>query len=189
MKAITYCFICLLVLACSDGKQPLTGETSWQRDMNAMFKDASVSPLSEKDRKSFSGLKFFKVDSSFVVQAFIERTPDSEFFDMMTTTGDVNRERIYGVLHFELKGVMYKLNVYQGEEALASLNNKNYLFLPFLDDTNGETTYGGGRYIDLRIPSGDSINIDFNKAYQPYCAYCERDIPDCSFLMWFQVSF
>jgi uncharacterized protein (DUF1684 family) len=48
------------------------------------------------------------------------------------------------------------------------------LFLPFLDNTNGDTTYGGGRYIDLRIPEGDTIEIDFNKAYNPYCAYNSR---------------
>ena len=47
----------------------------------------------------------------------------------------------------------------------------DYLFLPFLDLTNGKTTYSGGRYIDLRIPEGDTIIIDFNKAFNPYCAY------------------
>ena len=51
---------------------------------------------------------------------------------------------------------------------------EDYLFLPFLDDTNGDTTYGGGRYIDLRIPEGNTIEIDFNKAYNPYCAYNEK---------------
>jgi uncharacterized protein (DUF1684 family) len=51
---------------------------------------------------------------------------------------------------------------------------EDYLFLPFLDDTNGETTYGGGRYIDLRIPKGDSMEIDFNRAYNPYCVYNDK---------------
>ena len=51
---------------------------------------------------------------------------------------------------------------------------EDYLFLPFLDDTNGEESYGGGRYIDCRIPEGDTIEIDFNKAYNPYCAYNEN---------------
>ena len=48
---------------------------------------------------------------------------------------------------------------------------EDYLFLPFLDDTNGEESYGGGRYIDLKIPEGDQMTIDFNTAYNPYCAY------------------
>ena len=166
--------ICWLVLGCSDGKQPLKGNTPWQREMNALFKDASVSPLTDEDRKVFTGLDFFTVDSTYVTEAYLERTPASEFIDMKTTTGEVNRQRIYGIIHFKLKKVTHKLKVYQGEEALASLNNRDYLFLPFFDDTNGETTYGGGRYIDLRIPDGDSLTIDFNKAYQPYCAYNER---------------
>ena len=51
---------------------------------------------------------------------------------------------------------------------------KDYLFLPFMDDTNGEQTYAGGRYIDLRIPEGNTLKIDFNKAYNPYCAYNEK---------------
>ena len=51
---------------------------------------------------------------------------------------------------------------------------EDYLFLPFIDDTNGEESYGGGRYIDLRIPEGDTIVIDFNKSYNPYCAYNDK---------------
>jgi uncharacterized protein (DUF1684 family) len=51
---------------------------------------------------------------------------------------------------------------------------EDYLFLPFLDDTNGETSYAGGRYLDLRIPKNDLIILDFNETYNPYCAYNER---------------
>ena len=51
---------------------------------------------------------------------------------------------------------------------------EDYLFLPFLDNTNGEESYGGGRYVEARIPEGDTIIIDFNKAYNPYCAYNEK---------------
>ena len=50
----------------------------------------------------------------------------------------------------------------------------DHLFLPFTDNTNGVETYGGGRYIDLKIPAGNTINIDFNKAYNPYCAYSDK---------------
>jgi uncharacterized protein (DUF1684 family) len=64
--------------------------------------------------------------------------------------------------------------VYQGEEALQKEDGSNYLFLPFMDDTNGSSTYAGGRYIDLTIPEGDTLQIDFNSAYNPYCAYNEN---------------
>ena len=173
MRRILLGLFLLLVLNCDSGKEPLLGETEWQREMNAAFKDASKSPLKDSDRKSFKGLPFFKFDSSYVVTAFLKRTPDSPFFKMKTTTDDVNMERVYGVLSFSLNGMDHELEVYQSEESLNSFNNTDYLFLPFLDDTNGETTYGGGRYIDLRIPQGDSIIINFNRAYNPYCVYNE----------------
>ncbi|MBT8253247.1 MAG: DUF1684 domain-containing protein [Flavobacteriaceae bacterium] len=164
----------LLLQSCQSEKSPLKGETEWQRNMNGMFKDASKSPLLENDLRSFVGLQFFPVDSAFVVNADLRRTPDTEFFNMRTTTDAVNRERVFGQLHFKLKGQNFVLNVYQGEETISAFDNRDYLFLPFLDDTNGEETYGGGRYLDLKIPEGDSITIDFNKAYHPYCVYNER---------------
>jgi uncharacterized protein (DUF1684 family) len=63
------------------------------------------------------------------------------------------------------------LNVYQSHTLREKEGYKDYLFLPFTDLTNGNETYGSGRYIDLRIPERETIIIDFNKAYNPYCAY------------------
>ena len=93
---------------------------------------------------------------------------------MKTTTDRTSKERVFGVIEFELKGERYTLNIYQGEDSLKDEAYKDYLFLPFLDATNGEETYGGGRYIDLRIPDGDTIIIDFNKAYNPLCVYNKK---------------
>jgi uncharacterized protein (DUF1684 family) len=81
---------------------------------------------------------------------------------------------VYGILTFELKGTTFKLNVYQGKDNLEDPDYVDYLFLPFLDLTNGETSYGGGRYIDLRIPDRDSLQIDFNKSYNPLCVYNKK---------------
>jgi hypothetical protein len=142
--------------------------------MNANFKDATKSPLKAGDRKQFSGLDFFKFDSTFIVKAELKRTPNSEWFKMQSTTGDTTNERVYGVLSFVLKGQSFTLNVYQGKAMMTREGFEDYLFLPFTDHTNGESTYGGGRYIDLRIPEGDGIEIDFNTAYNPYCAYNEK---------------
>jgi hypothetical protein len=80
----------------------------------------------------------------------------------------------YGIVTFNLKRNAYRLNVYQNQDLMKKEGYEDYLFLPFLDDTNGEESYGGGRYIDLRIPEGDEVVIDFNKAYNPYCAYNEK---------------
>jgi len=174
MKKLFIVFSFLIALGCSDGKTPITAETEWQKLQNANFKDATKSPLTKQDRKEFNGLNFYKFDSTLVVVASLNRTPDSQWFQMRTTTERKSKERVYGILTFELQGIEFNLNVYQGEENMQTSGFENYLFLPFLDLTNGETSYGGGRYIDLNIPEGNSIIIDFNKAYNPLCVYNEK---------------
>ncbi len=164
----------ITTLSCAQDKKPVQGQSEWQLKMNADFKDATKSPLLTKDRKQFDGLDFFDFNDSYIVQAQLTRTPNTEFFNMRTTTDRVSQERVYGILTFKLNGKAYKLNVYQGKENMQTEGYEDYLFLPFLDNTNGGTSYGGGRYIDLRIPEGDSIDIDFNKSYNPYCVYNEK---------------
>jgi uncharacterized protein (DUF1684 family) len=174
MRALVGLLLLMSFVSCTQSKKEVLGETSFQKKMNSEFKDASKSPLKEKDLKNFEGLDFFKFDSTFVVKATLKRTPDSEWFNMKTTTDRLSKERVFGILSFELKGKLYELNVYQGEELMATEGFEDYLFLPFLDDTNGNMSYGGGRYIDLRIPEVDTIEIDFNTAYNPYCTYNEK---------------
>ena len=172
MRNIQFLLLIVLVLiGCEPKKQPILGDTEWQRQQNADFKDASKSPLTNKDRKSFRSLDFFPFDSTYIVSAKLKVTPDMPFFKMKTTTDRLSEERVYGIVSFILNGKSYQLNVYQGKENLEDPEYVDYLFLPFLDDTNGGTSYGGGRYIDLRIPESDRISIDFNKAYNPLCVY------------------
>ncbi|WP_299336063.1 DUF1684 domain-containing protein [uncultured Psychroserpens sp.] len=161
-------------LSCAQDKRPIAGETEFQREINAEYKDATTSPLKDKDRKTFKGLDFFKFDSIFVVKAKFTRTPNEEVFKMKTTTSRLPEYVKYGEVEFELEGEKRQLNIYQNQGLIKKEGYEDYLFLPFLDNTNGEESYGGGRYIDMRIPEGDEIVIDFNKAYNPYCAYNER---------------
>lgn len=158
--------------SCTNKKVRIQHESAFQKRMNTLFKDASKSPLKPKDLKTFSSLSFFPIDSSFVVKAKLIPTPNSVYFDMKTTTERVSKERVFGILSFRLSDQNVELNVYQGLDSTDS--KSNYLFLPFLDDTNGLSTYGGGRYMDLTVPKMDSIWLDFNTAYNPYCAYNER---------------
>ena len=143
----------------------------FQRDMNEKFSDPERTPLSKDDLAQFKKLDFFEIDSAFLVKAHFLRTPAEAPFKMETTT---NRKPVYvkyGELYFNIKGKDFKLDVFQNQELISDSEYYNYLFLPFTDLTNGETTYSGGRYLDLRIPEGDSIFLNFNKAYNPYCAY------------------
>ncbi|MDT0608190.1 DUF1684 domain-containing protein [Croceitalea rosinachiae] len=142
--------------------------------LNGEFKNPDTSPLPDRYRKDFEGLDFFAPDTNYIIRAKFERTPDAVPFLMSTTTDEKSWEVIYGIAHFELNGLPHKLEIYQSPNLIQQKIYKNYLFLPFLDETNGEETYGGGRYIDLTIPDGDSIEINFNKAYNPYCVYNKK---------------
>ena len=173
-KCVLLLVLIYSLVSCNQGKYPISGETEFQREMNANFKDASKSPLKDKDRKHFKGLDFFAFDSTFVVVATLIRTSDSKWFDMKTTTSRVSKERVFGAVTFKINDKMYQLKVYQGMDKMETAGFENYLFLPFIDNTNGNESYGGGRYIDLRIPEGDTIIIDFNKAYNPFCVYDEK---------------
>ena len=172
MKHIIILFAILVSFSsCAQKKRPIKGETEFQRKINAEYKDASTSPLKDKYRKRFEGLDFFKVDSTYLVQAEFKRTPNEKAFKMQTTTDRLPVYVKYGELSFNLKGSTYTLNIYQNQGLIEKEGYEDYLFLPFLDETNGVESYGGGRYIDARIPEGNTIEIDFNKAYNPYCAY------------------
>lgn len=169
-----YLLFTVVIFSCSEGKEPIPGDTQYQKEVNAKFKDASTSPLKDVDRKNFKGLDFFKFDSTYVVKAKFERTPSETPFEMKTTTERLALYVKYGTVTFNLKGKDHHLNVYQNQDLINKEGYEAYLFLPFLDNTNGEDSYGGGRYIDLEIPDGNELVIDFNKAYNPLCAYNEK---------------
>lgn len=173
-KYILFFFGCIVFNSCGQEKRPILGETAYQKEQNAKFKDATTSPLKDKDRKVFKGLDFFKFDSAYVVTASFKRTPNEKVFKMKTTTDRTPEYMKYGELNFNLKGKNFTLNIYQNQGLIEEEGYEDYLFLPFLDETNGLESYGGGRYIDAKIPNGDAMIIDFNKAYNPYCAYNDK---------------
>ena len=151
--------------------QAIADILGFQEGLDRSFRDPEVSPLPDRHRAHFEGLDFFEPDTAYRVWARLERTPEALPFQMPTSTDEATAERVFGILSFSLKGAPYRLEVYQSPDLLLKEGYENYLFLPFSDRTNGAETYEGGRYIDLRIPSGDSLLLDFNKAYNPYCAY------------------
>ena len=144
---------------------------TFQLEMNQDFADSAKSPLSIDHRKAFKQLDFFPVDSAFRIEAEFIRTPFEIPFPMKTTTSRAPMYVKYGEAVFTLNKVKCKLSIYQNLELIKKEGYLDYLFLPFTDATNGDESYGGGRYIDLRIPEKGTITIDFNKAYNPYCAY------------------
>lgn len=135
------------------------------------FKKPATSPLRDL-AKGFSGNDYFEVDEDYVVTARLELTPESEPFELITS--DPAKKKLYvryAILHFTVNGQEETLEVYRSVALQGIAKYKDHLFLPFTDLTTGELTYGGGRYLDLEVPDGDTIEIDFNLAYNPYCAY------------------
>ena len=146
----------------------------FQSTLNEEYRNPETSPLPDRFRKDFESLDFFAADTSYVVEARFERTPNAIPFLMPTTTERKSKEVVYGIAYFSLNGKDRQLEIYQNEELMLEEGFEDYLFLPFTDLTNGEETYGGGRYLDLTIPKGNTIPLDFNMAYNPYCTYNKK---------------
>ncbi len=148
---------------------------AYRDTLNAFYGNPEESPLGKKGTENFDGLPYFPVRESYAVQARLELTPNTEWFEMPTTTDRKPVYRQYAIAHFELDGMKFQLPVYQSKRLMAKPGYEDYLFVPFTDHTNGFTTYGGGRYLDVRMDENPEILVlDFNKAYNPYCAYSER---------------
>lgn len=122
------------------------------------------------------GVSFFPPDTNYRVTGTFTRTEDARPFKMATTTGETAEYVEYGTFTFTLHGEEQSLTIYRRIAHLRSPLYRDLLFLPFLDATNGTSTYAGGRYLDLRI--GDiengTLTVDFNRAYNPLCVYNEE---------------
>jgi uncharacterized protein (DUF1684 family) len=127
-------------------------------------------PVKAKDMQYFN---FFEPDSTFRVKSHFTKTRSPDIFIIPTVDGKQKEYFKYGTLSFEIEGQQLQLNVYQSLALMRIPKYKNYLFIPFEDATSGKETYGGGRYLDIETTDvqGDVIILDFNKAYNPYCAF------------------
>ena len=176
MKKHSLLLILLVSLAaCSQKKEIFNDYTAsikeFQFELNTKYADKDESPLTEKDLKEFKALDFFSIDSTYKINAKFELNENPVFFEMPTTTERKPIYKTYGKATFVIDGKELVLHIYQNQDLIKMPEYKNHLFIPFTDLTNSNGTYGGGRYIDLEIPEGDTIVIDFNRAYNPYCAY------------------
>jgi len=144
-----------------------------QIELNEQYADTSASPLMEEDLKKFKSLNFFQANDAYKIKAHYLLTPDEVPFEMKTSTERLPVYRKYLQLTFLLNGQEQKLAAYQNQAFINHPEYGNSLFIPFLDETNGIESYGGGRYLDIDIPKGDcdSLLLDFNACYNPYCAY------------------
>lgn len=167
--------LCLVQFAVhAQQEDAITDIKKFQDELNAEYKNPEKSPLDVKERKKFKRHEFFAIDLKYRVVAKLDRNISHDIFQMKTSTTRVARYKKYAVATFQIDGLEYALTLYQSEDLTKLDEYKDYLFLPFLDKTSGEESYGAGRYIDMHMTDGDEIIIDFNQAYNPYCAYSNR---------------
>ncbi|TDG36534.1 DUF1684 domain-containing protein [Pedobacter changchengzhani] len=163
--------IILLLITSSATAQTFKAEIEQHRtEYKAAFLKEDNSPLKQKDLQH---LNFFDADSTYKVSAKVQILQNKKVFKMPTYNGTSKNFYRCALINFILNDQPITMTLYK---SVALANNpmyKNLLFLPFTDQTNGNETYGGGRYIDLseKEIKNDKIEIDFNKAYNPYCAY------------------
>lgn len=143
----------------------------YQKNLNDEYRDSETSPLDSSDLQRFSSLNFYSPNLEYKVVARFVKSKNAKKFKMKTSTDRTPEYIKYGEVQFVLMGKRCLLSVYQNVELSKKIGFEKYLFLPFTDLTNGETTYGGGRYLDLIIPDRKTIILNFNLAYNPYCAY------------------
>ena len=155
---------------------------SWRKNKDVDYRDKDNTMLTKDLLKGFKGLNYYDIDYSYVVEGTLIIAAEHEKITIKTSTGDTYQNIIYGKVEFSLHGRKLQLNLYQSLNAAKEGRKKKALFLPFTDLTSGEDTYGGGRYIGLTIPPDEEIIIDFNKAYNPYCAYNEKF--SCPLVPW-----
>ncbi|MCB9233761.1 MAG: DUF1684 domain-containing protein [Bacteroidia bacterium] len=175
MKCVSFCMTVFLLWGTAGWSQCDSPKyekqiAKYRKAEHQKFRDPRQSPLRENYR-AYDHLDYFPVDRKYCVEARLELTPDSPEFEMTTSSGQKKQYKKWAIARFELDGQEYALSLYTSL-ALANIPKyKDYLFLPFKDFTNGNETYGGGRYIEMHIPEGNTLVIDFNKAFNPYCAY------------------
>ena len=161
-----------MAIGCAEKPKTYQDEISaFRAEKDAAFKSGSESPIPEAQRAAFTGLRYFDVDPRFRVPAALTQSEmSSQIIEMDTTAGNRDRFRVIGKLEFTLEGTKYSLTAFVAEKA----TDARRLFVPFGDTTNRKDTYGGGRYLDLFRSSTGLYDLDFNRAYHPFCVYDVR---------------
>lgn len=137
--------------------------TEMRRHKDHFFKSDPHSPLSAAQRRAFTGLQYYPENPALRFDVKLDRSTNPEQVRMQTSTGEVQQYFRFGTFNFEVDGQQATLTIYGSHEGDA--------FVPFADSTSGGETYGAGRYLDLEWLGGDRYHVDFNLAYNPWCAY------------------
>lgn len=160
--------IAIVAAACTPKERPYEDVIAAHRaEYDAFMRGSSKSPVPAAQRRSLKPLNYFPIDPAYRLPASFTVIQSDDYLEMDTSDGAKRRMRRIGKLDFTLKGQKHSLTAFVD----AAENDTRRLFVPFGDLTAGTETYPGGRYLDLdRMPSG-VYDLDFNRAYHPYCYY------------------
>ena len=137
---------------------------AFRAEKDEFFGSHPQSPLTREQKKNFQGLKYFPENDDLRLEVQVIELSVKEEFDMQTSTGSVQHYQRFGKFSFLVEGQTAELMIYRGEHGF---------FLPFVDSLAGSETYPAGRYLEPDPLPGGRFFIDFNLAYNPYCAYNE----------------
>lgn len=161
------CFGVLVGLACShmaEEQREYVSELVKFRTKKDLFMASEQGPLTEAQRDHFKGLAYFNPNFDLIFETSLQTFAIVDTLELITSKETTQPYLRIGKLPFEFDGKHYELTLYRAVHG-------EYLFLPYMDATNGAETYGGGRYMDVeKLPNG-AYKMDFNLAYNPYCAY------------------
>lgn len=133
-----------------------------RRQKDDFFKQHPQSPLTPEQQAAFSGLRYYDPNPAFDLIVTVEPINDGKTVPIQTTTGEVRQYRRYGCFTFMVDGAEAALTIYEADYGF---------FLPFVDAGTGTETYPAGRYLEPEELDGGRFHVDFNQAYNPYCAY------------------
>ena len=141
--------------------------TIYRHERAEFFRYSPESPFLTQ-KVNFSYLDYYPTNINLKIEAQFDKNRTLDTLSLATSTGTIDKFIVLGTASFQFQNQMNSLLV------LGSVNpNDPSLFIPYLDKTSGEVTYGGGRYLDVNAPSDNSMLLDFNKSYNPYCAYTD----------------
>ena len=142
----------------------MTELESFRQQKDDFFEHHPQSPLTPAQKSDFHGLSYFPENDALRLEVTVEKFDRMERIEMQTTTGDTQVYERYGRFRFEVEGQEAELTVYHSHSGY---------FLPFVDSLAGTETYPAGRYLEPEQLPGGRFLVDFNEAYNPYCAYNE----------------
>ena len=177
MRKFLGLMIVLLLISCGSQTQnkEIADIQKFQQDLNTEYKNPKLTPLRGDNFTNFKEHPFFPINMKYKFSAKLIKTENAEPFEFPTSSGKTKTYQEYGKAHFIVDGKELTLTLYQSLALSKQKGYEDYLFLPFRDATNEIETYGGGKYMDLKIPTGNTIILDFNKSYHPLCAYNAYD--------------